>query len=267
MKPYDESDLIPDENDIEMIESLGTVLREAREAKNLTLEELHAITKIKINNLEAMEQDRFERIAAPTYAKGFLKICAKALDLDAKSLLEAYKKMYPEKDKSVRVLQQGLFPKRKKKKTSLKKTVQLVLVLTVIASASLWVWNKWSLSPVQVTARPVPPTPDVVLEKEPQLHSGAVEATGMVLPDKPVLLELKTKDDVWLKVHADEKLIFENTLTANQARQWEADRELKLRIGRPSEVELAVNGKKVDLSKENKPVSLIVTAEEVKLDD
>jgi len=88
MNEFDASDIFEDQ------ETLGTQLKEAREAMNLSINELHAITKIKESHLEALEADRFDEIAAPVYAKGFIKICAEALGLNAQSLLDQYKKLY-----------------------------------------------------------------------------------------------------------------------------------------------------------------------------
>lgn len=95
---------------LEENENLGNLLKEAREAKNYSLEDLHQITKIKIEHLAAMEANNYENIAAPVYAKGFLKICAQALDLSEEDLVSQYNQMFGEEVKKKKPL--NLKPKK-----------------------------------------------------------------------------------------------------------------------------------------------------------
>lgn len=72
------------------MESIGENLREARHRKKVSLEDASRATRIKIDILEQLEADEFDRLAAPTYTKGFLKLYAEYLGLDGPSIVEAY---------------------------------------------------------------------------------------------------------------------------------------------------------------------------------
>jgi cytoskeletal protein RodZ len=72
------------------MESIGETLREARHNKRASLEDASRATRIKIDILEQLEADEFDRLAAPTYTKGFLKLYAEYLGLDSHSVVEAY---------------------------------------------------------------------------------------------------------------------------------------------------------------------------------
>lgn len=72
------------------METLGQKLRAAREKKRVTLSKAAASTRIKIQNLEMMENDDFTRMPAPTYAKGFIRIYANFLGLDPAPLVQEY---------------------------------------------------------------------------------------------------------------------------------------------------------------------------------
>jgi cytoskeletal protein RodZ len=72
------------------MESIGENLREARHNKKVSLEDASRATRIKIEILEQLEADEFDRLAAPTYTKGFLKLYAEYLGLDGPSVVEAY---------------------------------------------------------------------------------------------------------------------------------------------------------------------------------
>lgn len=72
------------------MESIGENLREARHNKKVSLEDASRATRIKIEILEQLEADEFDRLAAPAYTKGFLKLYAEYLGLDGQSIVDAY---------------------------------------------------------------------------------------------------------------------------------------------------------------------------------
>jgi cytoskeletal protein RodZ len=77
--------------------TLGQRLKEAREKKQATASQAAAATRMKIQTLEALENDDFSRIAAPMYAKGFLKLYAEYLGLDAAPLIREYMELHAPK--------------------------------------------------------------------------------------------------------------------------------------------------------------------------
>src|SRR5260370_3949503 len=72
------------------MESIGETLREARHQKRASLEDASRATRIKMEILEQLEADEFDRLAAPTYTKGFLKLYAEYLGLDSQWVVETY---------------------------------------------------------------------------------------------------------------------------------------------------------------------------------
>lgn len=72
------------------MESIGETLREARHSKKASLEDASRATKIKFEILEQLEADEFDRLAAPAYTKGFLKLYAEYLGLDSHVVVEEY---------------------------------------------------------------------------------------------------------------------------------------------------------------------------------
>jgi cytoskeletal protein RodZ len=67
-------------------ESVGEVLRSAREARDLTIAQAHQETKISVEVLEALEADDYGSFASETYLKGFLRNYAQFLGLDGDKL-------------------------------------------------------------------------------------------------------------------------------------------------------------------------------------
>jgi cytoskeletal protein RodZ len=72
------------------IEGLGEKFRSARLARKLTLDEAARMTKIRPSRLAEIEADDFSNFPSLAYAKGFLLIYGKFLDVDVSSYLEAF---------------------------------------------------------------------------------------------------------------------------------------------------------------------------------
>jgi cytoskeleton protein RodZ len=72
------------------IEGLGKKFQEARLARNLTLDEAARMTKIRPARLAEIEADDFSQFPSLAYAKGFLLIYGKFLDVDVTPYLDAF---------------------------------------------------------------------------------------------------------------------------------------------------------------------------------
>lgn len=68
--------------------SPGRYLREQRQRRGVSIEQLAAATKIPRRSLVLLEEDRHEDLPGPVFAKGFLRCCARALDIDADAVME-----------------------------------------------------------------------------------------------------------------------------------------------------------------------------------
>ena len=72
------------------IEGLGKKFEEARLARKLTLDEAARMTKIRPQRLAEIEADDFSQFPSLAYAKGFLLIYGKFLDVDVTPYLDAF---------------------------------------------------------------------------------------------------------------------------------------------------------------------------------
>ena len=72
------------------IEGLGKKFQEARLARKLTLDEAARMTKIRPQRLAEIEADHFSQFPSLAYAKGFLLIYGKFLDVDVTPYLDAF---------------------------------------------------------------------------------------------------------------------------------------------------------------------------------
>ena len=72
------------------MESLGKYLRTERERRNLSLEEAAKFTKIRIQFLRAIEEDRYELLLPSVYVKGFLTQYVRYLGLNPNEVILRY---------------------------------------------------------------------------------------------------------------------------------------------------------------------------------
>src|ERR671922_1182173 len=72
------------------IEGLGKKFQEARLSRGLTLDEAARITKIRPSRLAEIEADDFSNFPSLAYAKGFLQIYGKFLEIDVSPYLDAF---------------------------------------------------------------------------------------------------------------------------------------------------------------------------------
>ncbi len=70
-----------------MTETIGQQLKQAREAKNLTIEKVVEATRIRAHQIEAIEADDFESLPSPVQARAFLRLYAEFLGLSLNEII------------------------------------------------------------------------------------------------------------------------------------------------------------------------------------
>ncbi|MCB9596425.1 MAG: helix-turn-helix domain-containing protein [Sandaracinaceae bacterium] len=72
------------------MESLGTYLRQERELRQMSLEEISQTTRIPLRTLQRIEDDDFEPLPGDVFTRGFLKSYARSVGLDTDDVLERH---------------------------------------------------------------------------------------------------------------------------------------------------------------------------------
>jgi len=88
------------------MKSVGSILRDARLEKRISLEDVEKATKIRRKFLEAIENDSYTIIPSIAYAKGFVKNYSEYLGLDSQITLAFFRRQSHE------VSRQNLLPKK-----------------------------------------------------------------------------------------------------------------------------------------------------------
>lgn len=74
----------------------GGALRAAREKQKLSVQDIAAQLRLGVNQVEALEADRYDKLPQPSIVRGFIRNYAKALKLDAAPIVAAYSAMVPD---------------------------------------------------------------------------------------------------------------------------------------------------------------------------
>ena len=96
--PKNDSEVGAEAEGAEAGPSLGGTLRAAREQQGLSLEQVAAELRLEPRFLRALEDERFDDISAPVFARGYLRQYGKRLGLDYEKLLSDYHSLGGVKD-------------------------------------------------------------------------------------------------------------------------------------------------------------------------
>lgn len=88
--------------------TVGEILKEARVKKGISLQEVALSTRIRLNFLEQIEDNQFNKIAEGTVVKGLIKNYAEYLGLSSKGLLAIFRRDFLE-DKKGQILPRGTY--------------------------------------------------------------------------------------------------------------------------------------------------------------
>lgn len=215
------------------MESVGERLKKLRLEKGLTLEEVHKKTKIHLNILKAIEEDSFINLS-PVYVKGFLKIYCKFLGQNSKDFIPDYKE-----PQSTFVYTSHI----QKKPASILKTVSLKLIsfkiahikiasiiflIIVFLSIGLFYLGRMIFLKRDFLFRRTKSS-DTTLPKLPQPAS--------------IRLVIRAKENSWVQLRSDGKVVFQGILKKDKAEAWEAKERIELSLGNAGGIDLEVNGK------------------------
>ncbi len=120
--------------------TVGQILKEERERKFYSLDEIEKVTKIRKELLEALENGEYEKLPPPTFVQGFIKNYGKFLGLNTEKLLAIFRREFSEGKNPPRILDSFANPLDKKrfKITPTRVLVGVVLSFVVIFFAYLW---------------------------------------------------------------------------------------------------------------------------------
>jgi len=233
-----------------MTESVGSKLKNLRLQKGLSLQEAHKKTKIHLNILEAIEEDRLINFS-PVYIKGFIKIYCKFLGVDPRDYIPDYKepkaKIIYVSDLSRKPVVSFKMPSLKKlsflKGIRIKPRVMVRVILILIFVIALFNLGKFISSHTHRLSRGAQLPNLASSQPENKASRGRAETSPLVL--KIITLDIHAKENCFIQVKADNRVLFHNILKKGRSESWQAKDKIELSLGNAGAVELEVNGKRI----------------------
>ena len=234
--------------------SVGTLLREARLAKKLSLAEAEQGTSIRRRYLEAIENDEYDKTPGEVFLKGMLRNYGNFLGLNGPELVQLYKAsttgMRKESARSAGIREVDKVKLNIQLKdprdvgsgtgrfelphVNVRQCLAGVVVLLVLAGGYFGIPKAIDYFKHR---------PQTVASERQKVKQPAKTA---VVWDK-VQVELEATGDCWLEVQAEGKEIFAGMLKAKDKKTFEAKEKLIVKYGNIGVVKVVFNGEPVDL--------------------
>lgn len=238
---------------------LGELLKEARQNKGVSLEEVEKELRIRSKYLQALEDEDFSVMPAEVYAKGFLRNYAIYLGLDPEEVKALYKGEKGRKPdligKAAQIpggdVRPHAFPlDRTLTQPRLLAFPFLVITLAILAFALLGLWAFRTYLPRSVKATPEPKATATALQPRPTFTPTPVVTPATLTPvgtPTPrvytgVDVELVIKERAWLQVHVDGEKVFEGVFDEGTKITWHGEERVAVRCNNAGGVEVVLNG-------------------------
>ncbi len=230
------------------METIGQQLREARERKKISLETAAQGTKIKGEYLAALEADQFDRIEAPVYVRGFLRIYSQYLGLDSKPLVNQFTNLKSaEAAASVEQPKPIIHRPIGKTSTSVLPEAQtplspslLLALLGVVIGVLLVIWGIWAVfggsgkakSEPKPTDKPTASaTPAKIATDSYMKPKGVGPALIIEPPRAPVhTLTIRADEPCEVTVTVDGAVLFRGNMPRNEVRKFDASRNIRIKL-------------------------------------
>jgi cytoskeletal protein RodZ len=228
---------------------IGRMLREARQAKGISLPQAEELTKIRLRYLMALEEGDLSGLPGRVYAIGYLRSYARCLGIDARTTEkmveelrrameareeeEAYPGIAGTERSRQRVWRLGRDVRR-----AAGVAVAVILVLVVsLAVAAKWFWGREKVTlpePAAATGHTV-----VREERKAEIPQPEPSETGVEL------VILADKGPSWLEVAVDGRKVFEGMLMKGRETSFSAKESIGVKFGDAGAVTVKVNGQDI----------------------
>jgi cytoskeletal protein RodZ len=246
----------------ESAREFGEELRRERELREVSRQQLAAATKVSLRHLDALESGRFEQLPAAVFSKGFVRVVALHLGLDAERSTAAFRHVYAQWEKDKDKAESGETttarlrlsqPRRAVSSSTTVRALGIAILLAAITGAAAFFRTRPS------ARRGAPSAPVARVESGPASLAlpPAVAAATVALPvDAPAVssasarsgrtLTLSFKEECWAEVLVDGKLVVRGLFPKGAKREFAGGGTFTLTLGNAGVVEVAVDGRSLD---------------------
>ena len=212
--------------------TVGQILRDLRQARGYSLEQLAVLTHLRPERIAGLENDEFHPPPYRAYDVGHIRIFARGLEADPTAALDALVRQGGTPVEAINLSPQtyGWRPSSRVVTPAL-----LVLALGLIAIALLLL-GRGSDTPSDPT---VPPSP-TQLPVAPAFES----AEGAV-PTATVVLSIAAREAAFVEAIVDGQTVFSSEVAAGEIHTWAGIESARLRTDNASALQISIDGESI----------------------
>jgi transcriptional regulator with XRE-family HTH domain len=244
---------------------LGELLKEARQNKGASLEEIEEEIRIRKKYLQALEEEDFSIMPPEVYVKGFLRNYAIYLGLDPEEVRALYKgESIGKGEKTGFVGRAGQIAGEETRPRAFPMDMSLtqprllafpflVIALAILAFSLLGLWAFRQYFPLPAETGPEIKAVVTAMQPRPTFTpTSVITSATPTLVGTPtpkvytgVEVELVMLERAWLQVHVDGTKVFEGVFDEGTKITWNGKERVAVRCNNAGGVEVTLNGQKL----------------------
>lgn len=248
------------------MESFGQYLKQERERRGVSLEEINRRTRISLNILQELESGQTANLSTPVILRGFIKGYAKTIGLDPAEALSRFAEESQASPPALATVRSVPETKRPRVLPMAVITLGVIAAVTVLLrlvgeQAPPSLIGTPAPAPVPAATSAPPEAPAALTQTEPAAPTAQpLEAQPQAAPAAPIqgpapeaarrigephLLKVRALEQTWLRLARDDGSVNEYLLRPGEQVVWEAAQRFELTVGNAAGLVLSLNGKPV----------------------
>ena len=229
--------------------SVGAHLRQLREARGVSLEEIARATRVTHAYLHALEGDDFASLPVPVFTRGFIRAYCQALGQPVDEALALFDSRgdAPAPSSAAGTPSRATSEPTPRNRGPVLVSFVLLVVLGIALFAVTLALQSGRETAEDPRAGRVPPAPRAAGSPTPAPATGAPPAPmpGAAAPARPTGYRLvaRTIEPTWIRVRTDDGRAMEETIPAGQVREWVSTGPFTLTVGNAGGINLELNGR------------------------
>lgn len=227
---------------------IGAELRNARKARELSIEEISRVTKISPSVLRAIELDDFDRVPGGLFTRGFLRSYAREVGLDPEEIVQEYRAQFeiPELpatdgrgESTAATDELHIGPYVDDQAAGSKSQIIQVGVILIVLVVYFTSWRH----PQPSANTDLQPTTAIAASTPVEVR---VATTGSIdnadRSRSELKVEIHPQGECWVEATADSKRVVARLMMAGERETIDAREDLTLRVGDPAAFAFSING-------------------------
>jgi cytoskeletal protein RodZ len=229
--------------------TLGSTIRDAREAARLSLESLSESTSIRMGLLTEMENNNFSHCGGDTYARGHLRNIAAKVGIDAKVFIDLYNEEHSTEHRAIQDLlaeNNVMQVPREQKKISWKVpatfSLAILLVIGVVQIVISNQSNTTSTAPQVEVSQSATPTASATVAQSPT--PSPTSSASTVTRSGPITLSIvAARGNSYIDIIVDGKRAIKGSLFQGDSKSFSGNTAISIYLSNPAGLDLTLNGK------------------------